>query len=137
MERAKITRRAFLQDAAVAAGGLALAGLAPEARAGQAGEPKLGASLIGKLEGPEIITDAAKFPRKFAEAPMLADLVKAGKLPAVEQRLPNPADLMVVRPVREIGKYGGRWRRGFTGPADNENGNRICSTDKLLMFDYT
>jgi len=68
---------------------------------------------------------------------MLAELVKAGKLPPVEQRLPEPADLMVVKPLKEIGKYGGRWRRGFTGPADNENGNRIVSTDKILMFDYT
>ena len=56
---------------------------------------------------------------------MLAELVKAGKLPPVEQRLPEPADLMVIKPLKEIGKYGGRWRRGFTGPADNENGNRI------------
>ena len=68
---------------------------------------------------------------------MLAELVKAGKLPPVEQRLPEPADLMVVKPLKEIGKYGGRWRRGFTGPADNENGNRIVSTDKILMWDYT
>ena len=94
-------------------------------------------SLIGKLEGPEIIRDPAKFPKTFKEAPMLAELVKAGKLPPVEQRLPEPTDLMVVKPLKEIGKYGGRWRRGFTGPADNENGNRIVSTDKILMWDYT
>jgi peptide/nickel transport system substrate-binding protein len=104
---------------------------------GRAGEPKLGAHLIGKLEGPVIIRDVVKFPKTFKEAPMLAELVKAGKLPPVEQRLPQPTDLMVVKPVKEIGKYGGRWRRGFTGPADNENGNRICSTDKILMWDYT
>ena len=35
----------------------------------------IGASLIGKLEGPEVILDAAKAPKKFAEAPTLADLV--------------------------------------------------------------
>jgi peptide/nickel transport system substrate-binding protein len=115
-----------------------LAGLAPTlVRAGQASEAKLGAQFIGKLEGPEIIRDATKFPKTFKEAPMLAELVKAGKLPPVEQRLPEPADLMVVKPLKEIGKYGGRWRRGFTGPADNENGNRIVSTDKILMWDYT
>jgi hypothetical protein len=68
---------------------------------------------------------------------MLTELVKAGKLPPVEQRLPETAELMVVKPLKEIGKYGGRWRRGFTGPADNENGNRLVSTDKLLMWDYT
>ena len=98
---------------------------------------KIGSSLIGKLEGPEIIRDAKAFPKKFSEAPMLAELVKAGKLPPVEKRLPEAAQLMVVKPLNEIGKYGGTWRRGFTGPADHENGNRIVSTDKILIFDYT
>lgn len=99
--------------------------------------PKLGEALIGKLEGPEIIRDVAKYPSKFAEAPMLTELVKAGKLPPVEQRLPDPEDLMVIQPLHEIGKYGGNWRRGFTGPADHENGNRIVSMEKILFWDYT
>jgi peptide/nickel transport system substrate-binding protein len=133
-----ITRREFLQRSALASGAAALAGLSPTlSLAGQAAEPKLGAQFIGKLEGPEILRDAAKFPKAFKEAPMLAALVKAGKLPPVDKRLPEPADLMVIKPLKDIGKYGGRWRRGFTGPADNENGNRIVSTDKILMFDYT
>ncbi len=133
----EVTRRAFLLDIALASGAAALAGLAPTGALGGQAEPKIGARLIGKLEGPEIIRDVAKFPSKFSEAPMLAELVKAGKLPPVDKRLPERADLMVVKPVHQIGKYGGRWRRGFTGPADNENGNRIVSTDKILMFDYT
>jgi len=58
---------------------------------------------------------AAK-PAKYAEAPQLAEMVKAGKLPAVEQRLPeNP---LVVQPIESIGKYGGNWRGGFTGIKD-------------------
>jgi peptide/nickel transport system substrate-binding protein len=133
-----VSRREFLRESAVVSAAVTLATLAPLAvLPGQAGEPKLGAGLIGKLEGPVIIRDLAKFPKSFKEAPMLAELVKAGKLPPVETRLPQPTDLMVVKPVKEIGKYGGRWRRGFAGPADNENGNRICSTDKILMWDYT
>jgi len=68
---------------------------------------------------------------------MLAELVKAGKLPEVSKRLPEPTDVMVIKPLREIGKYGGNWRRCFTGPADHENGNRINSYDKILHFDYT
>ena len=99
--------------------------------------PKLGATLVGKLEGPTIIRDTAQFPKTFKEAPMLADLVKAGKLPEVAKRLPDPSDLMVIKPLKEIGKYGGTWRRAFTGPADHENGNRINSADKILHFDYT
>ena len=101
------------------------------------GAPKIGSSLIGKLEGPTIVTDAKAYPKAFKEAPMLADQVKAGKLPPVEKRLPEPSQLFVVKPLHEIGKYGGNWRRAFTGPADHENGNRINSSDKILTFDYT
>ena len=73
--------------------------------------------------------------RRFKEAPQLAELVKAGKLPPVEQRIGQ--DPLVVKPLREIGKYGGTWRRGFTGPFDTSNGHRAAQNDKLLYFDYT
>jgi len=43
---------------------------------------------------------------KYGEAPMLADLVAAGELPPVDQRLPeNP---VVVTPIESIGVYGGQ-----------------------------
>jgi peptide/nickel transport system substrate-binding protein len=52
----------------------------------------------------------------FKEAPMLAELVKAGKLPAVDLRLPkNP---MVMTGYEGIGKHGGLWRRAFQGVSD-------------------
>jgi peptide/nickel transport system substrate-binding protein len=96
---------------------------------------KLGASLIGKLEGAEVVTDPALIPKSFKEAPPLAELVKAGKLPPVQERIGQ--DPLVVKPLREIGKYGGTWRRGFTGPFDTSNGHRVAQNDKLLYFDYT
>jgi peptide/nickel transport system substrate-binding protein len=97
---------------------------------------QMGSSLIGKLEGPEVITDSAKFPTKFNEAPQLAELVKAGKLPPVQERIGQ--DPLVIKPVHEIGTYGGTWRRGFTGPADFWNGYRCCAgPDHLLFWDYT
>ena len=71
-------------------------------------------TLIGKLEGPTVVTDAAKIPKTFNEAPMLADLVKAGKLPPVEQRIGQ--DPLVIKPLHEIGKYGGTWRRRLHRP---------------------
>ena len=47
---------------------------------------------------------------------MLAELVKAGKLPAVEKRLPeNP---LIVKAIEEVGQYGGTWRRVWLGTAD-------------------
>jgi peptide/nickel transport system substrate-binding protein len=107
---------------------LAVAG-APAASGG-------GTSLIGKLEGPEVVTDPAQFPKSFKEAPQLAELVKAGKLPPVTERIGQ--DPLVLKPVHNIGKYGGTWRRGFTGPADFWNGYRCCSgPDTLLFWDYT
>ena len=62
--------------------------------------PKIGSSLIGKLEGPEIILDAKTYPKTFKEAPILAEQVKAGKLPAVDKRLPEPSQLFVVKPLQ-------------------------------------
>jgi len=96
---------------------------------------KLGAALIGKLEGAEVVTDPALTPKSFKEAPQLAELVKAGKLPPVQERIGQ--DPLVVKPLREIGKYGGTWRRAFTGPFDTSNGHRVAQNDKLLYYDYT
>ena len=105
--------------------------------AAQTEPPKLGSSLVGKLEGPTIVLDVNAYPKTFKEAPTLDAQVQAGKLPAVDKRLPEPSQLLVIKPLHEIGKYGGNWRRAFTGPADHENGNRINSADKILTFDYT
>ncbi len=55
---------------------------------------------------------------EFSEAPALSKLVEEGKLPPVEERLPDePA---VVEPVEEIGEYGGTWRRAALSPADTQ-----------------
>src|SRR5258706_6256851 len=95
-----------------------------------------GKSLIGKLEGPEVVTDAAKLPKTFKEAPQLAALVKAGKLPPVAERIGQ--DPLVIKPLHEVGKYGGMWHAGFPGPADFWNGFRCCSgPDHLMFWDYT
>jgi peptide/nickel transport system substrate-binding protein len=59
---------------------------------------------------------------KYKEAPVLATLVKAGKLPSVEKRLPEHP---LVVPADEIGQYGGVWRRGFLGPSDFNGVNRV------------
>ncbi len=128
---------------AACAGGAAPAAPAAEAAATEAPaeepaapaeEEKLGASLIGTIEGPRLVTDASQFPTEFSEAPMLAELVAAGTLPPVEERLPDPADLLVIEPLNEIGKYGGTWRRGFTGPGDGQNGHRVAGSDRLLFW---
>jgi peptide/nickel transport system substrate-binding protein len=88
--------------------------------------------LVGTLES---ATLATTIPTSFKESPALAELVKQGKLPPVAQRL--PAEPLVLKPLDSIGRYGGTWRRGFIGPSDGENGNRINSSDKLLYWDAT
>jgi peptide/nickel transport system substrate-binding protein len=68
---------------------------------------------------------------KFSEAPMLADQVKAGALPAVEERLPK--EPLVVEAAEGVGQYGGTWRRGFTGPSDYNGYVRVVY-DSLVRF---
>ncbi|MFN2234256.1 MAG: ABC transporter substrate-binding protein [Anaerolineales bacterium] len=45
----------------------------------------------------------------FNEAPMLAEMVAAGDLPPVDERLPDEDNLMVISPVDGVGEYGGTW----------------------------
>src|SRR5680860_1827843 len=67
----------------------------------------------------------------YQEAPMLAELVAAGELPPVEERLPDNPEVVAVD--QEIGEYGGVLRRGFTGPGDHNNYTRLVY-DSLLRF---
>jgi ABC-type transport system substrate-binding protein len=115
---------------------LVVAGLCGFIAAGALAQGGGKTTLIGKLEGPEVVTDPAKAPKALKEAPQLAALVKAGKLPPVAERVGQ--DPLVIKPLHDIGKYGGSWRGGFTGPADFWNGYRCCSgPDHLLFWDYT
>jgi peptide/nickel transport system substrate-binding protein len=111
-----------------------LTGVGP-ASTQQPGGGLAASGLVGELQGPTLVLDPAQWPKSFNESPELAAMVKAGKLPAVKDRLPQ--EPLVLKPLNEVGKYGGTWRRGFLGPGDVENGNRINASDKLLFWDYT
>jgi len=71
----------------------------------------------------------------FNEAPMLAEQVKAGTLPPVDERLPeNP----YVEPVQErVGDYGGTWRRAILGGGDQHNMVRTIGYHNLVRWDPT
>ena len=69
--------------------------------------------------------------RKGKEAPMLAERVKAGKLPPVEKRLPKKP--LVVEPAERIGQYGGSWRAAMLGP-DTAWLDRTVGYDPLLRW---
>lgn len=83
-----------------------------------------GASLLA-------LSGTALAQGKYKEAPALADQVKAGKLPAVDARLPETP--LVVPTVEKVGEYGGTWRRAFLGPADANNYVRVVY-DALFRF---
>src|SRR3954467_6300682 len=83
-----------------------------------------GASLLA-------LGDAALAQGKYKEAPALADQAKAGKLPAVDARLPETP--LLVPTVEKVGEYGGTWRRAFLGPADANNYVRVVY-DGLFRF---
>lgn len=65
------------------------------------------------------------------EAPMLAEMVAAGELPPLEERLPeNP---LVVKAVDSVGKHGGTWRRAFKGIKDFHAFGRL-NYDPMLRW---
>jgi peptide/nickel transport system substrate-binding protein len=111
MSRNKLTRRTFLTLAAMTTGAATLAACGGTPTATPVPTKPPAATAV-----PPTATKPAAPASKFSEAPMLADLVKAGKLPAVDQRL--PAEPLVVKAIEEVGAYGGTWRRAWKGPSD-------------------
>ncbi len=80
------------------------------------------------------IIAASAAAESYQEAPMLRELVEAGKLPPVAERLPEePA---VIEPLREVGKYGGTWRRLAIYPDDSLMTHRL-GYEPLVRWDRT
>src|SRR5512136_2626542 len=95
----KITRREFLRATALAAGGAALAACTtPTPTAAPA------TTVPPTAVPPTAVPPTAVPAPRFKDAPMLADLVKAGTLPPVDQRLPKNPGVMVG--YEGVGKYG-------------------------------
>src|SRR5262245_12941912 len=84
---------------------------------------------------PAAASAPAGLPGKLAEAPQLAALVKDGKLPPVEQRLPRSP--IVIQPVEAVGKYGGDWRTGLVGGQDTAWLYRTLGYEHLIRWDRT
>ncbi|HZC70659.1 MAG TPA: ABC transporter substrate-binding protein [Jatrophihabitans sp.] len=102
---------------------------------GTSSTPSDAANTLPGVQGGEVITDRSKFPTTLKESPVFAAQTKAGKLPAVADRIGQ--DPLVIKPVDGIGKYGGVLRRAFAGVEDYQNGNLFCAgPDSLLYWDY-
>ncbi|WP_178024676.1 ABC transporter substrate-binding protein [uncultured Paenibacillus sp.] len=69
----------------------------------------------------------------FKEAPMLVELVKAGTLKPVDERLPEKEDVMVEPVAEEIGKYGGEWHYPWNGP-DDKWGIGMVTEEAMFRF---
>jgi ABC-type transport system substrate-binding protein len=97
-------------------------GFAPEAE-----------GIAGKNLPPASIDPAILQSRSFREAPMLAERVASGVLPAVSDRLPeNP---FVVSPAERIGVYGGTLRRFIATEVIEEEGINNSLNDGLFRFE--
>ena len=101
-----ISRREFLKISAATTGAAAMASISP--------------SLLSAQD------------MTYNEAPMLAEMVAAGDLPPLNERLPlNPK----VQPVYDsIGQYGGTWRRGFRGASDRFGVHTTLADHLLEMY---
>ncbi len=112
-----VSRRKFLKAAAFAAGAAGLAACAtstPAPTEAPAAPPTEAPKPVVPAPAESIkASEPAALPSKFNEAPMLAEMVKAGKLPPVDQRLPERPQ--VVKPLVAPGKYGGTLRQGIVG----------------------
>jgi peptide/nickel transport system substrate-binding protein len=105
----KLNRRDFLRLSAYTAAGTLIAACGGGATT-PAGTPAAGGATAapagGVPSGPVATTAPIAAPSTFKEAPAVADMVKAGKLPPVDQRLPKKP-YVPPEPWLTTGKYGG------------------------------
>jgi len=82
---------------------------------------------------PAVIDPSILEARKFQEAPILAERVRAGDLPPVSDRLPdNP---LVIQPLKQIGVYGGTLRRALLGDISENPGVSKTLSDNLMGYE--
>jgi len=129
LEKLKLNRRDFLKASAIAATGIlvqACAKTPTEAPTRAAAEPTA-------TKKPEEKAAATPKPEAPKEAPMLVDMVKAGSLPSLDERLPQ--DPMVIEPFHEMGKYCNDVHRTLKGASDL-TGYHVIVRDNLLCWNY-
>jgi peptide/nickel transport system substrate-binding protein len=110
----RITRRRFLQVAGTTTG-FSVMYLAN------------GHKIVAQTPSP-----AADGVTATAEAPMLTEMVNAGTIPALADRVPSVP--MVINPVESVGKYGGTWRTAVVGGGDAQAFSRLAGYDGLVMW---
>ncbi len=105
------SRREFMRLTAVTSAGAVVVACGPAGEPAPETEPEAPAA---EAAAP---AEEAMPMGKYQEAPMLADMVAAGDLPPVDERLPaNPG--VLPNAGGAAGNYGGVMRRGFKGVSD-------------------
>ncbi|HAA74218.1 TPA: hypothetical protein DCE37_03755 [Candidatus Latescibacteria bacterium] len=97
--------------------------------------PEFGTAGIDRSASaaPEVIDPEILSSRRFGEAPLLAAKANRGELPPVSERLPEHP--LIVRPLNEIGQYGGRLRRALTGDIVQTPGVNKTMAVSLLGYE--
>ncbi|MGH9245876.1 MAG: ABC transporter substrate-binding protein [Acidimicrobiales bacterium] len=132
----RYSRRQFLGYSAATSGAVILAACNSSSSGGTNGDDSSNGSGLPDIEGAELVTDPSDFPSGFNERPEFAEMVAAGTLPPVAERIGQ--DPLVLRPLDDIGTYGGTIRKGFLDSADPQNANRsFAGPDSLLYWDPT
>ncbi len=130
MSRFTLNRRDFLKASAIAATGILVQACAKTPTTAPTATAKAAAATpTTKAEQPTPTTA----PAAGKEAPALADMVKAGKIPAVAERIPQ--DPMVIKPFQEVGKYGEDVHRVLKGASDL-TGYLVIVRDNLVCWSY-
>jgi len=128
----KISRREFIRVSALAGAGIAAAACAKTAEPTVAPkeEPTATPQPAEEKKEEPTATPAPVAEAEAKEAPMLADMVKAGTIPSLEERLPsNPAAFFT---NDGIGKHGGTMRRSFKGVSDRWGPTKL--NDRALVW---
>jgi len=145
MSLKKLSRRKFLTLSAFAAAGAAVTACSPSTPAAQPTQPP---AAVDPTDPPAVdpteveaqpTATVAELPEApptevpmatYNEAPMLAEMVAAGTLPPVEERLPlNPK---VITPFDSIGTYGETLHRGTV----NISGYLVTNQAHEALFEY-
>ena len=126
-QRNGIGRRDFLRLSSVAAAGAMLAACGGGGGGGSTGGSGTAGGAAGGLAANSTDIKYAKgltYSGKYREAPMLAALVKQGKLPSIEQRLPQHPYVVPHDWVTQ-GKYGGTMRWVCTDTTDSQTSGNV------------
>ena len=134
----KNTRRQFLQLSALAAAGVVLAACTPPAVPATA-VPKAteAATAVPKAtEAATAVPKATTAPTsKYSESPMLTDLVNSGKLPPVDERLPEVPYVVQTIDGSAKGVYGGTLHTLRVDPYLDPDAGITTATNLLVMPD--